>query len=321
MEGIIQRISDESTDPEVKKLCQLLGLALQVNPETLTLNTQQALNRLLAEQGYNQTNATRNTRRIKPNEFGNLILFVVPQLRDLASQVSPELLYTVLSYGIPSFSSTKGDKEFNYRLVKFQRLIELFLTIVSQFTDAEVQLLLQRLPNTEFLLTYNKDWQTLFPPTDRNFPGYEEIIEEYKATERPFIQLLVAFYNADAEINVEKARTRLRNRIKTILSRTAVNDITFLRLVFSKFLPDTDEIFAPLMPNVATYKNLWQEACPETEVQSIKCPSGVTVRLCPASADDSDVVEAVCAQQGGRHRRTRKSTRKSKRKATRARRA
>jgi hypothetical protein len=318
MEGIIQRISDESPDPEVKKLCRLLRLALQINPETLALNTQQSLNRLLAEQGYNQNNMTRNNRRVKLNEFSSLVLFVVPQLRDLASQVSPELLYTILSYGIPSFASTKGDKEFNYRLVKFQRLIELFLTIVSQFTDAEVQLLIQRLPNTEFLLTYNKDWQTLFPPANRNFPGYAKIIEEYKATERPFIQLLVAFYNADAEISVEEARTRLRNRIKTILSRTAVNDIVFLKLIFSKFLPDTDELFAPLMPNVAMFKNIWQNDCPETEVRSVTCPSGAVIRLCPASADDSDIVEAVCAQQGGK--RTRKRARKSKCKATRVRR-
>lgn len=311
MEGIIQRISDESPDAEVKKLCRLLGFALTVNPDALAINSQLALNRLLTEQGYNQNNTTRNNRRVKRDEFESLVLFVAPQLRELAAQISPELLYTILSYGIPSFASTKGDKEFNYRLVKFQRLIELFLTTVAQFTPAEIQLLIQRMPNTEFLLTYNKDWQTILPKENRAGPGYDEIIEEYKKTERPFIQLLIAFYNADAEVNPEDAKTRLRNRLKTILTRTGVNDITFLKLVFGKFLPNTDEIFAPLMPNVPMVTNMWQESCPEDQVVPVTCPSGTIVRLCPESAGDAEVVESVCGQVGGRTRK-RRSKRKSK---------
>jgi hypothetical protein len=318
MEAVLNRLRDQSADPEVKKVCSLLLFFLHNSLNSMFNLNQNAFNRRL--QNANSPQNRLPARYIQKNVVLSIQADILETLQRLERKYPPAILEQILRPAISEFASKEGDKSFEYRIVKFKLFISMFTNPDVEFTPDEAIQILQNITISTRLLTYWKDWQSLIPRGDkpRNVEiarQYDTIVAEYKLNQYPFILFLVNLYRLDAETSQEAAVEKLASRLETVSKNSGNINIPLLRFILLKFLPQAevsiilDHIHIEKITDSAYYE------CSPEEIQTFDCANGKVLRLCPEARQDlkPDDLEFYCKNVGGA-RKTRKRHRRKPRK-------
>jgi hypothetical protein len=306
---VLRELQGSSTNPEEQKYYKLLHLIL-TEPELPT--NQASLNTLFRRNAIPQTNGT--DYKINSDVLFSLAFDIKSSLEELATKY-PDVSQqrNILRVAIEKLTG-EGQKPFENRGVKFLQFLSIFLR--KQYTPEQIQRILDNSQLYTYLLTFNKDWQTVI--TKENRRNRNAVFRAYINNQTPFIELLVSLYNQDKErLGLEQAKENLTERIVSQLPVFTTTTPTILNEILRDYIGDEAELTFTVPP----YTDALGDSCTRSEAIEYMCAAtGKKVLFCPetistygpSNADSTNSLPDVCTQLGGR-RKTRKTRRRKTR--------
>jgi len=191
---------------------------------------------------------------------------------------------------IEQFSSTEGDKEFNYNISHLIWSISGITYIKQHFNDEEIKQLIKYNKLINKLFAYNKDADIIITNIGSSIrrDRLSNEVTQYREKTRPTIELIrVVFEKTKNYVGLNKYVVNLNTNIGI--------PIDVIKLAFSKFFNESD--LKKIFIFDGKFVNMEGDECQRSNTIHIKCEGKPNVEFCHPT---NYPVNKICGQRGGR---------------------